>query len=33
MLCLVDNYVSIALIFLIQLNYAAAPGIPLLRRL
>jgi uncharacterized membrane protein len=32
-LCLFNTYVSIALIVLIQLNYAIAPRIPLLHRL
>ena len=31
-LCLVSTYVSIALIVLIQLNYAIAPRIPILHR-
>ena len=33
LLCLVDTYVSITLIVLIQLNYAIAPRIPLVNRL
>jgi TMEM175 potassium channel family protein len=33
LLCLVDTYVSITLIVLVQLNYAIAPRIPLLNRL
>jgi len=33
LLCLVNTYVSITLIVLIQLNYAIAPRIPLLNRL
>jgi len=32
-LCVFNTYVSIALIVLIQLNYAVAPRIPLLHRL
>jgi uncharacterized membrane protein len=32
-LCLFNTYLSIALIVLIQLNYAIAPRIPLLHRL
>ena len=32
-LCVFNTYVSIALIVLIQLNYAVAPKIPLLHRL
>jgi hypothetical protein len=32
-LCIFNTYVSIALIVLIQLNYAVAPRIPLLHRL
>ena len=33
LLCLIDTYVSITLIVLVQLNYAIAPRIPLLNRL
>jgi hypothetical protein len=32
-LCVFNTYVSIALIVLVQLNYAIAPKIPLLHRL
>jgi hypothetical protein len=32
-LCVFNTYVSIALIVLIQLNYAVAPRIPILHRL
>jgi len=32
-LCVIDTYVSITLIVLLQLNYAIAPRVPLLNRL
>jgi len=33
LLCLLDTRLSIGFIFLVQLNYAIAPKVPILRRL